>query len=140
MIKIGRGSNVPLMDPETRHASPMGAGFSEADEPGPLLQVRRIGRAFADITRVRLLSAMRNGEICVCHFETMLGYDPATVKRHLKLLREAGLVAARRENGQTWVRRVHPEATIWSALDEMCEGSAELLRDAEFLSRVGPCG
>lgn len=139
MIKIERASNVPPMDPETRQASSRSAESAEQDEPRPLLQVRRIGRAFADITRVRLLAAMRRGEVCACHFETMLGYDPATVKRHLKLLREAGLVAARRERGQTWVRRIHPEATIWSALDEMCEGSPELHQDAEFLSRVGPC-
>lgn len=53
--------------------------------------------ALADPTRLRILSLLGDGEICVCHIHASLDVPQPTASRHLAYLRKAGLVAARRD-------------------------------------------
>ena len=53
--------------------------------------------ALADSTRLRLLNLMAGREVCVCHFVEILGQSQPKISRHLAYLRQAGIVAARRE-------------------------------------------
>jgi ArsR family transcriptional regulator len=53
--------------------------------------------ALADTTRLRLLNLMAGHEVCVCHFVEILGQSQPKISRHLAYLRQAGIVAARRE-------------------------------------------
>jgi ArsR family transcriptional regulator len=53
--------------------------------------------ALADPTRLRILSLLRDGEVCVCHLHASLDVPQPTASRHLAYLRRAGLVTARRE-------------------------------------------
>ena len=53
--------------------------------------------ALADTTRLRLLNLMAGREVCVCHFVEILGQSQSKISRHLAYLRNAGIVAARRE-------------------------------------------
>ena len=53
--------------------------------------------ALADATRLRLLNLMAGREVCVCHFVEILGQSQPKISRHLAYLRQAGIVAARRE-------------------------------------------
>ncbi len=48
-------------------------------------------------TRLKILLAIGGGEACVCHLEAALDIRQATLSQHLMALREAGLVADRRE-------------------------------------------
>jgi ArsR family transcriptional regulator len=57
----------------------------------------RIFAALADTTRLRLLNLMAGREVCVCHFVDILGQSQPKISRHLAYLRQAGVVAARRE-------------------------------------------
>jgi ArsR family transcriptional regulator len=56
-----------------------------------------IFRAFADRTRLRILSLLRPGELCVCDLVRVLGAPQPKISRHLAYLRRAGLVTARKE-------------------------------------------
>jgi ArsR family transcriptional regulator len=53
--------------------------------------------ALADTTRLRLLNLMAGREVCVCYFVEILGQSQPKISRHLAYLRNAGVVAARRE-------------------------------------------
>ena len=53
--------------------------------------------ALADATRLRILSLLKDGEVCVCHLHASLGVPQPTASRHLAYLRRVGLVRARRE-------------------------------------------
>jgi ArsR family transcriptional regulator len=53
--------------------------------------------ALADATRLRILSLLKDGEVCVCHIHASLGVPQPTASRHLAYLRRVGLVQARRE-------------------------------------------
>jgi len=52
--------------------------------------------ALADPTRLRILSLLGDGEICVCHLHASLDVPQPTASRHLAYLRKSGLVEARR--------------------------------------------
>ncbi len=58
-----------------------------------------ITRALADGNRLRILMALRGGELCVCRIVAMLALAPSTVSKPIYLLRQAGLVEARKDGG-----------------------------------------
>jgi ArsR family transcriptional regulator, arsenate/arsenite/antimonite-responsive transcriptional repressor len=61
-------------------------------------------KALGDPVRLRLLSMIASvpeGEICVCDLTPAFDLSGPTISHHLKTLREAGLVDARRRG--TWV-------------------------------------
>ena len=53
--------------------------------------------ALADPTRLRILSLLGDGEICVCHIHASLDVPQPTASRHLAYLKKSGLVEARRD-------------------------------------------
>jgi len=59
--------------------------------------MERFFQAVGDNTRLRLLNLMGDQEICVCYFVVIPGGPQPKISRHLAYLRNAGIVAARRE-------------------------------------------
>lgn len=59
-------------------------------------QFIQISRAAADPSRLRILKLLEPGELCVCQITAVLRLAPATVSKHLSLLRAAGLVGQRK--------------------------------------------
>ena len=53
-------------------------------------------KALSDPTRLRIVSLLRHGELCVCDLMEALQLPQSTVSRHLGCLRNAGWVKARR--------------------------------------------
>ena len=58
-------------------------------------------KALAHPVRLRILSLLRGGELCVCQLTEVVGLAPSTVSEHLTLLRRAGAVVERKEG--KWV-------------------------------------
>jgi ArsR family transcriptional regulator len=58
-------------------------------------------RALGDETRLRIVALLVHGELCVCHLETALGLNQPNASRQLGILKNAGIVASRRDG--TWV-------------------------------------
>jgi DNA-binding transcriptional ArsR family regulator len=54
-------------------------------------------KALSDSNRVRLLCALRHGELCVCQLIALLKLAPSTVSQHLTILKNAGLISSRKE-------------------------------------------
>lgn len=60
-------------------------------------QLLTLTKALGDETRLRALSALREGELCLCQLIEVLGLAPSTVSKHMTVLQQAGLVARRKE-------------------------------------------
>lgn len=60
-------------------------------------RVARWFRALADETRVQIVELLSHKERCVCELEQVLGIAQSRLSFHLKVLKEAGLLADRRE-------------------------------------------
>ena len=55
-----------------------------------------IARALGDEGRLRIVGALRRGELCVCQIVELLELAPSTTSRHLSQLRSAGLIRSRK--------------------------------------------
>lgn len=62
-----------------------------------LIDLAELFKVFGDSTRIKILSALSGGELCVCDISTILGMTSSAVSHQLKILKNAGLVSFRRE-------------------------------------------
>lgn len=103
-------------------------------------EIESLFSALADRTRLRLLSLMADGEVCVCFFVEVLKVSQPKISRHLAYLRNAGVVAARRDG--KWMHysiveppdahaaRIFNEVRVWLTEDEAMK------RDRKRLEKV----
>lgn len=69
------------------------AGLADAPTAARLAQMFQ---ALADPSRVRLISALNAGELCVCDLAAVLGMTQSAVSHQLRSLRDQHLVRARK--------------------------------------------
>ncbi len=63
-----------------------------------------VSNAIADPSRVRILKLLELGELCVCQITAVLDLAPATISKHLALLKTAGFVQQRRHGKWVYYR------------------------------------
>lgn len=73
-----------------------------------MIKTTAIFSALADSTRFRILDALSREELCVCDLAEIVGVSQSGVSHQLRLLRDRGLVAYRRD-GQRAVYRLADE-------------------------------
>lgn len=56
-----------------------------------------IFKLFSDPTRLRIISVLAEGELCVCDIADALEYSQSAVSHQLRLLKDGRLVKSRRE-------------------------------------------
>jgi ArsR family transcriptional regulator len=89
-------------------------------------EVARLCHALSDPTRLAILDRLRGGERCVCDLVDLLGAAQSRLSFHMKTLKDAGLVADRREG--RWIHySLNPEAlhAIHEFLAFLRSGNAE---------------
>lgn len=62
-----------------------------------LYQDAELLKALSDITRLKIVHLLREGELCVCEIMYALDKPQSTVSHHLNLLKNAGLITGRKE-------------------------------------------
>lgn len=65
----------------------------------------------ADATRVRIVLALRDGELSVNHLADIVDKSPAAVSQHLAKLRLARIVGARQDGTRVFYRLTNEHAT-----------------------------
>ena len=83
--------------------------MSVATAPLQSDQARALLKALADPLRLQVIEALAGGERCVCDLTSDLGLAQSKLSFHLKVLKEAGLLADRQE-GRWIYYRLRPEA------------------------------
>jgi ArsR family transcriptional regulator len=68
-------------------------------QPQEAERLAAIAKALGDPIRLQLIDVLRNnaGKVCVCELVPLFDLSQPTVSHHLKVLREAGLVASERQ-------------------------------------------
>lgn len=69
-----------------------------------------ITRALSDPGRVRMLLALRRGELCVCQITELFGHAASTISKHLSILQQAGLIESRKAERWVYYRRAGQSA------------------------------
>ncbi|MBR4881994.1 MAG: winged helix-turn-helix transcriptional regulator [Clostridia bacterium] len=62
-----------------------------------LYDLAELFRAFGDTTRMRILYALSENELCVCAIAELLKMQQSAISHQLKILKEAKLIGSRRE-------------------------------------------
>ena len=70
--------------------------LSEEKDIELLYDLSELFKVFGDSTRIRILTALISGEMCVLHIADRLGMGQSAVSHQLRILRSAGLVRPRR--------------------------------------------
>lgn len=65
-------------------------------DPRELMRLAAVFKALGDPGRLRLVLALRDGEMCVCDLAAFLGVSESAVSHQLRRLRDLGLVRNRR--------------------------------------------
>ncbi len=105
-----------------------------------------IAKALSDPARVRVLAALRSGELCLCHCVALLELSPSTVSKHLDVLYQAGLVERRKAGRWCYFRLAGRDAGaavrgalrwVEAGLGDVAEIQGDLARVAR-LRRADP--
>jgi ArsR family transcriptional regulator len=97
-----------------------------------------IGQAIADPTRVRVIAALRRGELCVCELVDALEISQSTLSSHLQVLRQTNVVNTRKEG--RWIYYSLTEhkrgliETIFAHIELHGEVDPRLRRDSERIA------
>jgi DNA-binding transcriptional ArsR family regulator len=65
-------------------------------------RVAEVFKALGNATRVRIVSALAEGEHCVADLTSLVQLDISTVSNHLSVLRSVGIVCAERRGTQVF--------------------------------------
>ena len=98
--------------------------------------------ALADENRLRLLSLIQGGEICVCYLQEVLQTNQPKISRHLAYLKKAGLVEARRDGKWMHYRLKKLEPGFGKILTDTLghlKTEAQIKKDAQRLKQITCC-
>ncbi|NOZ21689.1 MAG: winged helix-turn-helix transcriptional regulator [Planctomycetes bacterium] len=100
-----------------------------------------ITKALADPNRLRVLYALRNGELCVCQITELLGLAQSTVSKHMAILHQARLVENRKDGRWIYYRLPgnNASAEVQDAISWVCanlEKSPDIREDVERLNEI----
>jgi len=79
--------------------------------------------ALSDPIRIEIITYLRNGEKCVCEIVPHLNLIQPLVSRHLKMLKDAGILRCRKDGTKRMYSIVDPK--IFDVVDAL---SSELLK------------
>ena len=66
-------------------------------EPEQLQNLAEFFRVFGDSTRIRILYALSQSELCVCDIASLLGMGQSAISHQLRILKQMRLVKFRRD-------------------------------------------
>lgn len=103
-----------------------------------LMALAQTAKALADPSRIRILAALRRGELSVGEIVEALGLGQSRVSRHLNILAAAGLVNSRRDG--RWVfyalPEIGPNKIFIDAAFALANSDPELAADAGAVDEV----
>lgn len=126
-------------DPATTHGAPAASGLPASADLAPVYRMHaELCKALANEHRQAILHAIGDGEKCVGDLAAEVGISVYNVSQHLRVLKERGLVAARKEAQTVYYRVTNMKfiqacALIRQALVEQHLAQGESLQAAELL-------
>ena len=75
-------------------------------------------KGLSDITRLRIMNLLLQGELCVCDIQRIVDGSQPTISRHLNYLKHSGLVLDRRDGLRVFYRVAKDKGTDLKALHQ----------------------
>lgn len=102
------------------HQDSVNRALEGRTEDGVLEEAARLLGVISDPTRLRIMDALRLGELCVCDLAAVLGMSVSAISHQLRLLRASRLVRTRRDGRVIFytIHDSHVEKLMDMALDQ----------------------
>ena len=71
------------------HADTVDRITSTMPDEDTLIDLSELFKVFGDSTRIKILTALSHGELCVCDLSKLVGMTSSAVSHQLKILRSA---------------------------------------------------
>lgn len=75
-------------------------------------------KGLSDVTRLRIMNLLLQGELCVCDIQRIVDGSQPTVSRHLNYLKHSGLVLDRRDGLRVFYRVAKENSSELKALHQ----------------------
>ena len=79
------------------HDDTIRAVASRTPDEDELAELAELFKVFGDSTRIKILYALSQAELCVCDLAELLGITQPAMSYQLKILRQAKLIRSRRD-------------------------------------------
>ena len=89
--------NPPVCQQEHIHPDHIAQVRAMMPDDDHLYDLSEVFRVFGDSTRIRILYALFESELCVCDMAQLLGLTQSAVSHQLRILKDAKLVKFRRD-------------------------------------------
>jgi ArsR family transcriptional regulator len=88
-----------------------------------LFDLAELLRIFGDSTRIKILYALHEHELCVCDIAALLGMTVSAISHQLRILKSAKLVTFRREGKTVFYALAdgHVHAILGQGMEHICE-------------------
>ncbi|MBP3396216.1 MAG: helix-turn-helix transcriptional regulator [Clostridia bacterium] len=88
-----------------------------------LFDLAELFRIFGDSTRIKILYALHEHELCVCDIAALLGMTVSAISHQLRILKSAKLVNFRREGKTVFYALAdsHVHAILGQGMEHACE-------------------
>lgn len=106
---------------------------------GEKMEFIEIFKALADENRIRILNLLKEGELCVCEIESILGMTQSNASRHLSKLKSLKIINA--EKKAQWVYYfidkgfIEENKMLYDYLNEELSNSNTYTKDIERLNK-----
>jgi ArsR family transcriptional regulator len=95
-------------------------------------------RALGEPMRLRLLNALRGGELGVSELVEETGATQANVSKHLQVLHRLGFVQRRKEGTAAFYSLADPD--VFKLCDLVCGGARARVKDQQRILQTSPTG
>ena len=108
---------------ETAHDALLSSLRDELPDEEMLYDLAELFRIFADSTRIRILYALFEAELCVYDIASLLGMTQSAISHQLRLLKQAKLVRFRRDGKTIFYSLAddHVRTIIGMGMEHLCE-------------------
>ena len=107
------------------HTEEVARAKAKMPDEGMLSDLGDFFKTFGDSTRIRIVSALISGELCVCDIAAALDMSVSAISHQLRLLRQSKIVRTRRDGKQIFysIEDTHVGILFSVALEHLREGT-----------------
>jgi DNA-binding transcriptional ArsR family regulator len=94
---MNENENIELCSETIVHEEQVASAAANMPDDELLYDLADLFKAFSDTTRIKVLYALMNSEMCVCDIAALIGTSQSAVSHQLRTLKQSHLVKFRRD-------------------------------------------